>query len=220
MATPKPENNATPPPAAPVPPLANTDNPLKKIGNLMKAVSDVAPILITGFLFMNTVFNYDLKALFWIAPLFFWLMLMKFLQSSMKNNEIPKSATSCSTLWGTYKSPSLSSFFIMYTLGYIAAPMPVYNDWNVVAIFMFTTLFIIDAFVRLSSDCSTMSGIALGGIGGLIIGVFMYFGLSWAGLGKFLYYSIGNSNKVYCSKPKEQNFKCYVYKNGNIISTI
>lgn len=108
----------------------------------------------------------------------------------------------------------------MYTLGYIAAPMPVYKDWNVLAIFMFAALFIIDAFVRLNFDCTSKSGVAIGGIGGLIVGVFMYFALSWAGLGKFLYYNVGDSNKVYCSKPKEQNFKCYVYKNGNIISTI
>ena len=85
---------------------------------------------------------------------------------------------------------------------------------------MFVALFMVDAYTKMNSDCSTKSGIAVGGISGLMIGVFMYFVLTWAGLGKFLYYNTGNTNNEYCSKPKEQNFKCYVYKNGNIISTI
>jgi hypothetical protein len=196
------------------------ENPLTNVNSMMKYISDISPILITGFLFMNTVFNYDLKALFWVGPLFIWLMVMRFVQSKLKNNELAKTDTTCSRLFGSYKSPCLSSFFIMYTLGYIAAPMPVYDDWNIIAILMFVMLFMMDAYAKTNAACSTRSGIAIGGIGGLLIGVFMYFAMSWAGLGKFLYYTTGNTNNVYCSKPKEQNFKCYVYKNGNIISTI
>lgn len=192
---------------------------MQNIGGIMKQISNMAPILITGFLFMTSVFNYDLKALFWIAPLFGWLMLMRMLQSKDKKNEIANTAESCSRLWGIYKSPSLSSFFIMYTLGYIGAPMPVYNDWNVLALLMFLLLFMIDAYVRCSFGCSTTSGVAIGGISGVIIGIFMYFAMTWVGLQSFLYYRTGNTNNEYCSKPKEQNFVCNVYKNGNIIST-
>ena len=188
------------------------------INKMLKGISDVSPILITGFMFMTTVFNYDLKAIFWVGPLVLWLSLMRFLQSKLPNNLITN--PSCSKMWGKYKSPSLSSFFIMYTLAYIATPMPIYNDWNIIAVLMFVVLFALDAMVRLKSDCSTRSGVAVGGLGGLILGVFMYFVLSWVGLSKFLYFNKGGSNNVYCSKPTQQNFKCYVYKNGNMISSI
>jgi hypothetical protein len=188
------------------------------LNKLLKGISDVSPILITGFMFMNTVFNYDLKAVFWVAPLILWISLMRYLQSKMPDNMI--SNPSCSKIWGKYKSPSLSSFFIMYTLGYIATPMPIYNDWNIVAVLMFVALFTVDATVRLKSDCSTRSGVAVGGLGGLIMGIFMYFVFSWVGLSKFLYFNNSSSNNTYCTKPTKQNFKCYVYKNGNIISSI
>jgi hypothetical protein len=201
--------------APPIP--SSTKDQFSTVNQAMKSVSDVAPIIITGFLFMNTVFNADIKALIWIGPLIFWLLILKFTQSKTEGNKIINPA--CSKIWGSYKSPSLSSFFILYTLGYMAAPMPIYNDWNIMAVISFVVLFCIDAAARMRSDCSSKAGIAIGGLTGLILGVFMYFVLTWVGLGKFLYYSTG-SNNVYCSKPKEQNFKCHVYKNGNIISTI
>ena len=37
---------------------------------------------------------------------------------------------------------------------------------------------------------------------------------------KFLYFNTVSSNNVYCSKPKKQQFKCNVYKGGEIISTL
>ena len=216
---------AAPPPATPTKvsdavlnAAGNVSESFTDFNKMLKGISDVSPILITGFMFMNTVFNYDLKAVFWVGPLILWLSVMRFVQSKVPNNMITN--TSCSKMWGKYKSPALSSFFIMYTLGYIATPMPIYNDWNIIAVFMFVALFAMDALVRLKSDCSTRSGIAVGGLGGLIMGIFMYFVLSWVGLSKFLYFNKGGSNNVYCSKPTEQNFKCYVYKNGNKISSI
>ena len=172
-------------------------NPLKNVNGVFKMLSDISPILITGFLFMNTVFNYDLKAVFWIGPLLVWLMIIRATQSKLKENEIDKTS-SCSKMFGMYKSPCLSSFFIMYTLGYIAAPMPIYNDWNVLAIMMFVALFTVDSYTKLSANCSTSSGVAIGGIGGLMVGVLMYFLFTWAGLGKFLYYKTGNTNNEYC----------------------
>ena len=185
--------------------------------DLMQSISDVSPLLIAGFMFINTVFNYDMKAIFWMFPLLFWLVLMKFIQGKFSEKV---EGTTCNPLWGTHQSPSLSSFFIMYTLGYIAAPMPVHNDWNVMAIIVFVMLFGVDAAARLKNKCASGQGVAVGGLAGLAVGVFMYFGFSWAGLGKFMYYTSGDTNNQYCSKPKEQNFKCHVYKNGNRISTI
>lgn len=209
---------STPAPSRLVNP-GNALNTFANLGNVMKGISDVSPIIITGFMFMNTAFNYDLKAFIWIGPLFLWLALMRLLQSTLiKDNLITN--PECSHIWGRYKSPSLSSFFIMYTFAYIATPMPINDDWNYAAILMFLILFGLDAVVRLNYQCTTRIGIAIGGVSGLIIGVLTYFILSWAGLGKFLYYTTGDTNNVYCSKPKEQQFKCHVYKNGNIISTI
>ena len=65
----------------------------------------------------------------------------------------------------------------------------------------------------------TGNSLSFTGAIGFIAGAIMYVVAQSLGLGKHLYYTAANS-AMYCSKPKEQNFKCYVYKNGNIISSL
>jgi hypothetical protein len=183
---------------------------------LFKGVSEFAPIIVTGFLFMNSAFNLDAKALVWVGPVIVWMIALRFLQPFLGN----KTPDTCSKWLGQYSNPCLSSFLIMYTLGYIGAPMPVHNDWNYMAIAAFLFLFGIDAVVKYKTECGSFWGIVNGGVFGIAIGSLMYFIFKWAGLEKVLYYTTGDSNRVYCSKPKEQSFKCHVYKNGNIISSL
>ena len=55
---------------------------------------------------------------------------------------------------------------------------------------------------------------------GLFFGWIFYSIIHSAGGDKLLYFNTISSNNVYCSKPKKQQFKCYVYKNGEIISAV
>ena len=62
-------------------------------------------------------------------------------------------------------------------------------------------------------------GVISGGIIGYVIGIVYYSILKSTGNERFLYLNELKSNNVVCSKPSEQQFKCAVYKNGQLIST-
>ena len=188
------------------------------IGPMFESMSEFSPIIITGFLVMTSMFNHDMKAFVWLIPAIFWLIFVRMLQPYVGE----KVGDTChQSAWlGSHQNPSMSSFLIMYTLAYLATPMAVNSDWNIMAIAAFLFLFGVDTMVKTKSKCASKWGVVNGGVLGLFTGGLMYFILSAIGMQKLLYMSIGDSNKVFCSKPKEQNFKCNVYKNGSIISSL
>jgi hypothetical protein len=51
---------------------------------------------------------------------------------------------------------------------------------------------------------------------GAAIVSFMYIG----GSGKFLFFNEVSSNKDICYKPKEQTFKCNLFRNGEMVGSI
>jgi hypothetical protein len=53
------------------------------------------------------------------------------------------------------------------------------------------------------------------GLGWIISGIIMY-GTGWRG---YLFINEVNSNKEVCSMPTKQQFRCSVYKNGEMVSS-
>ena len=73
--------------------------------------------------------------------------------------------------------------------------------------------------MKTKNNCTTYVGVALGSIVGIIWGVTWYFVIQTQNKG-LLYYDDLLSNKVACSRPTQQQFKCAVYKNGELLSTL
>ena len=178
-------------------------------------MSSVSPVIISGFLLMTSIFNQDIKAFVWLGALVLGLVLVRLLQPL-----IGKPSKCPSLPMMPYTSPAGSSFLIMFTLAYLVAPMHANGDYNVYAILGFLMLFGIDSVVKLRKACVTGMGVAAGTLIGVVYGIVAYSLIKGAGGEKLLYYNVGSSNNVYCSKPKKQTFKCNVYKNGELISTL
>jgi hypothetical protein len=89
---------------------------------------------------------------------------------------------------------------------------------------IFTTLlvyFFTDMFIKVYKNCVINTGdlflnVLLGIASAAFIVTLMYSG----GSGKFLFFNEVSSNKEICYQPKEQTFKCNVYKDGTLVSTI
>jgi hypothetical protein len=73
---------------------------------------------------------------------------------------------------------------------------------------------------QLFPNCTKKVGILSGLLLGVLYSVLCYNIILVAGGDKLLYFNTISSNNVYCSKPKKQTFKCFVYKNGQIISAV
>jgi len=157
---------------------------------------------------MTSIFNQDLKAFFWLACALVGVGTAHLIHDvGMKERTITTGTATFVQIdpvqdWvNRYKKLSLSSFFIIFTLMYLGAPMQKNNDWNYFVLLGFLILFI-------------------GSVMGAIYGLLCYFLAQTIGGDSLVYFNVISSNNVYCSRPKKQQFKCYVYKNGQIISTV
>jgi len=185
------------------------------VASVADSVSNASPIVVAGFLLMTSIFNQDIKGFVWLGVLFVGLLIVRLLQPL-----IGKKADCSSLPWMPYTSPSGSSFLIMFTVAYMLAPMQASGDYNVYAILGFLLLFAVDTVVKVRKRCITMMGVFAGTLLGVVYGFLAYSLIKGAGGQSLLYYGTGASNNVYCSKPKQQTFKCNVYKNGELISTV
>ena len=188
----------------------------KSLGSAMSYISDAAPLIVAAFLVLTSCFNQDIKVLVWLGCLLIGLGFIKLIQPHMNKDVSP-----CPPLPGfPYASPSATSFYLMFTLAYLVAPMQARGDYNWAAIVIFLALYGVDVFIKISGKCVTAIGVMAGTLLGIVYGFIAYACIKKAGGGKLLYYNIGSSNKEYCSKAKNQTFKCSVYKNGELISAL
>jgi uncharacterized membrane protein len=123
-------------------------------------------------------------------------------------------------VFSNYPNLSVSTFFILFTLTYLILPMQQNKDWNYYVIVGFLGMFAVDTLLKLKHFCTTTLGIFTGSVIGIIFSLCCYLVIRKAGGDKILYFNTVSSNNVYCSKPKKQQFKCFVYKNGEIISAV
>jgi hypothetical protein len=187
------------------------------IENIVQFLSILLPMYITFFMGMTGVFNNDFQKFgVWLGGVtitsFILILGQQYIGSPGNENcnafNIPLRNT-----------PSATSAFIMFTMMYLVCPMSQYKSWNYSVIAVFLILFVFDFVTKLKNGCTTAAQIVGGAIFGGIAAVGWYTMIKSAGGDKLLYFNLGSSNNVYCSKPKQQTFKCSVYKNGQMISS-
>jgi len=195
----------------------------------------MSPIFISVFMLMTSLFNGDVKGLVWLACAILGVLGTAYLGPKFTGNYVCPTANINTKMQGgqkgggrqpiidifsKYPNLSVSTFFIMFTLTYLILPMQQNNDWNYYIIVGFLGLFAVDTLIKLKEFCTTQLGIFTGTVIGCIFSLLCYFIIRKAGGDNFLYFNSISSNNVYCSKPKKQQFKCFVYKNGEIISAV
>jgi len=177
----------------------------------------MSPLFVTTFMIMTSVFNGDVKAFLWLVLL---LVGIGAIAISLKPEDGCKDALL--PLFANFKYLSVSTFFIVFTMVYLMAPMFNTNDWNYFVIVGFLSILAMDTIAKFTflPNCTSRLGILWGVLIGTLYAIICYLGIHLSGGDKFLYFNTISSNNVYCSKPKKQTFKCYVYKNGEIISAL
>ena len=195
----------------------------------IKHFVQLSPVFIASFMLMSSMFSGDVKAFIWLFLTIVGIVLIFLLQQTSLFREEPKAymvGDNCADpllpLFTNFPRLSVSTFFIAFTLTYLIQPMMMNKDWNYYVIVGFLGILIMDTMVKfqLFPNCTKKGGILSGLILGILYSVFCYNIILVAGGDKLLYFNTISSNNVYCSKPKKQTFKCYVYKNGEIISAV
>ena len=105
-------------------------------------------------------------------------------------------------------------------MAYLIMPMVFNNQMNyILTVFLFLVLFS-EAFSKLMRGCNDIIDILSGIIFGSIIGFAWFAIFHYTGHNSLLFYSDFISNAVVCERPKKQQFKCSVYKNGKLIKNL
>jgi hypothetical protein len=189
------------------------------IKDAVEFMSYISPIIISAFLLMTSLSNADVKALIWLAFAIWGMLIIKFIKPLFVNYNV-KDQGKCKIRNTAEDTPSTSAFFIMFTIAYMFFPMMVNKSYNILILVGLMIFFGVDVVVKIKNSCTGFMGIGTGALFGVLWGGSMYAMMHNTGGEKYTYFSVGNSNNTYCSKPKSQTFKCNVYKNGQIISTL
>lgn len=111
--------------------------------------------------------------------------------------------------------PNLS--FIVYTLSYIVSSMMVNNNWNVPVVIILLIMSILSGVVSYSYKCATSMTVIISSVIGIMVGIIWsssVYGISPT----YLYFS-KDDDKISCKENGNQEFKCDVYQNGQILTS-
>ena len=187
--------------------------------NLMQLGAAISPLLLSFFLVMLSAFNSDIKGVVYLGGVLI-ASLINFVIMNTLNIRMPGGVPpNCNLVefpfnLNSYISPAYNSMYITFTLIYLLMPMVYMSKVNYPVIIGILTILLIDAVTKVLKGCTNFMGILLGCMVGLVLGI-LWFIVFYASDNKDMLF-----NKVICSRPEKQTFKCKVYKNGELISTL
>jgi hypothetical protein len=187
----------------------------------ISGIAMISPFLLAFLMVMISIINSTfIKGVVYVAGLVILFFIVVGFQYTLK---VPLEKTNgfCSMFSFTqYSVPSFNSALYLYTIMYVLLPMINMDMVNFPLIIVFLIIYISDCIIKYKNKCSSMIGIIMGSVLGLFFGITWFIVIKSSGQTGLLYYDDLISNKIACSRPTKQNFKCQVYKNGELIQNI
>ncbi len=201
--------------------------------NIFNSLSFYSPIIICVSIIVFSMFTTTVEKAF---VFFVWIFLITFIRiiffkglGTTNEIQIPEICTTGLTELFIPKDVTYSTYILTFTLMYFLMPMIMIstqkniNAINYGVLAFFVAYIMLDLFIKKSLMCipaffstSVISNVLSGlFLGALISGVIMY-GTS---LKSYLYINEINSNKEVCSMPSKQQYRCSVYRNGELLSS-
>jgi len=193
--------------------------------NIVQLFSVFAPLFLGTFLILISVFNQNIKGMIYLGGVLIASVINLGIMFAIGSEPLDNQGAICNLIDfplipTQYNVPNYNSMFISFTLMYLLLPMLANNQVNMWIIGTIVSIFAVDAFVKLQYSCTVPRGIVFGGIIGSALGAAWYFTMALTEHTSLLFFSDLTSNNVVCSRPKNQTFKCSVYKNGQVIQDL
>lgn len=190
---------------------------------LFTFLSLISPYVLVLLLLLNSIINSNIKGLIYLFGVIILFFVVLLFQSSINvtgNTYTPPAFCRLFSSKVPYFSiPSFNSALIMFTFVYVLIPMVINNAMNIPFLCVLLILFGVDSGIRSQNKCTTPVGIIFGTVIGIVIAVMWYLIIN-GNAPSLLYYDDLISNKVACSRPTKQQFKCSVYKNGELLQSV
>lgn len=202
--------------------------------NILYSLSFYSPLIICTSIFILSIFTAPIaKAFAFFISIFIitFLRILVFKGIGTKiNPDLPSICLTGVTEIFIPQDITYSTYILCFTLMYLLMPMIMLSSQNkinainysVLGFFIFYIVFDLGIKLRLSCISSLFSGLVICDIisglflGALIAGPIMY----GTPLKKYLYINELNSNKEVCSLPSKQQFKCKLFRNGELVGNI
>ncbi len=204
------------------------DKNMEHLG-IKEILSFYSPVFLTLGILIMSIFTSSMdKYVLYI----FWVFVVTILRMGVIWKFAKENTTTLPTICNTgnilpFTTPTYSTYLLMFTLGYFTLPMVLMNkntgnnSVNYGAIMFFVTYILYDLFIKKQLMCipslftAAVASDAIGGAAlGVLIGVLIYS----SPLKNKLFINQITSNNTVCSRPTEQQFKCKVYKNGELVA--
>jgi hypothetical protein len=190
--------------------------------NIIVLLTFYSPLIVAlGVFSMSFIFQ-NFKGFIYLGFLIGVSVLREFLLMISNIKEDTSSIAICNMAqYSKYGNSGYSLFVMSFTIMYICLPMFLNNDVNYWIFGGLLAYLCVDIGIRHMKGCITtltniMVNLLTGTAAGILIPSLLYVG----GSSKYLFFNEISSNKEICSMPKKQQFKCSVYKNGEIIGSV
>ena len=215
---------------------SETSGPIKTVSNISAGsalqffnpftmfvwLSFYSPIIIAFIVvFLSLIFQ-NFKGFLYLAFLLLCCVIREWVYWVSKATPFQFNSTDvCTSIqYSNYGNPTFSAFVFAFTFMYLGLPMFSTSDINFWIIGPLIVYWLLDIFMKLYKNCvksvDLFLNILLGSACSALIVTAMYAG----GAGKYLIFNEVSSTKEMCYQPKEQTFKCSVFKDGMLVGNI
>ena len=192
---------------------------------LINYISLLSPTIIALFIVIASVLNKNLKGIIYLCGLLCTLMIGIMAKAGFKGL-IPEGAHQACNLFSDgfpnsqYSNPSLDTLSLIFTTTYMVTPMFLNKTINWPIFIGLLLITFLNAAFRLNLQCNKLLDMIVGLLIGALCGIGYYTLIQSYGGHKYLFFSYTDSNNTVCNKPSNQQFKCVVYKNGEVIQQL
>ena len=200
------------------------DSPLQLFQpmNIIVFFSFFSPVILaTSITSLSFIFQ-NFKGLIYLGFLIGCCVVRNYVYAMSGAAPIVNDKTICTSIqYSKYGNPTFSAFVFAFTIMYLSLPMFSNGAPNFWVFISLLSYFLIDMFIKLYKKCIIQTGdlflnVLLGLSSAALLVTLMYAG----GSGKYLFFNEVSSNKDICYQPKQQNFKCSVFKDGSLVCNI
>jgi hypothetical protein len=212
------------------------DNPTIKMGgisqnsslqlfqpmNIIIFFSFFSPIILASSITCLSFIFQNFKGLIYLGFLIGCCVIRNYVYMVSGGTPAVNDNTICTSIqYSKYGNPTFSAFVFAFTTMYLSLPMFSSGAPNFWIFILLISYFCVDMFIKLNKKCvinlsDLFLNVLLGLSSSALIVSLMYAG----GSGKYLFFNEVSSNKDICYQPKQQTFKCSIFKNGELISGI
>lgn len=178
-------------------------------------------ILATSITSLSFIFQ-NFKGLIYLGFLIAACVVRNYVYMVAGGKAIVNDGTICTSIqYSKYGNPTFSAFVFSFTIMYLSLPMFSNGAPNLWVFISLISYFLIDMFIKIYKKCVIKTSdlflnVLLGLTSSALIVTLMYVG----GSGKYLFFNEVSSDKDICYKPKEQTFRCKVFKDGTLVGNI